>query len=245
MPQKKAKIEPIHIEEAARLLRLFNARPAPKLSQAKFGEKYEIGSQGVVWQYLNARIPLNVEQAVRFAKGLNCSVSDFSPRLAAELAELHIPFSGTSRDVLANLGSSLPYQPGAVHDLPILTLGEIMDGKHHDLQSISADRARVKVASGEFSEKCFAVEVADDSMAGGRAPIMRGGYAIIDPGVNPENEDVVLLYEPGNKPVIRRFLLDGGRFFVQATGSALPPREVSAEHIVGVVTDVTYRIRHR
>ena len=89
MSQKKAKIEPMHIEEAQRLRRLFDDRPMPRLSQAKFGEAFEIGSQGVVWQYLHARIPLNVEQAVRFARGLNCSVSDFSPRLAQELAALH------------------------------------------------------------------------------------------------------------------------------------------------------------
>lgn len=88
MNQKKAKIEPVHIEEAQRLRLLFDARPQPRLSQAKFGETFEIGSQGVVWQYLHARIPLNVEQAVRFARGLNCSVADFSPRLALELSAL-------------------------------------------------------------------------------------------------------------------------------------------------------------
>lgn len=81
---KKAKIERVHIEEAERLRALFNARPSPKLSQAKFGERFNIGSQAVVWQYLHARIPLNLEQAVRFAKGLDCPVAKFSPRLAAE-----------------------------------------------------------------------------------------------------------------------------------------------------------------
>lgn len=88
MSQKKAKIDPVHVEEAEKLRQLFQARPSPQLSQARFGEQNEIGSQGVVWQYLNARIPLNLEQAVRFARGLNCSVADFSPRLAAELASL-------------------------------------------------------------------------------------------------------------------------------------------------------------
>lgn len=85
--QKKAKIDQVHVDEAARLKALFEARPAPRMSQGKFGETFEIGSQALVWQYLNARIPLNLEQAVRFARGLACSVDDFSPRLAAELAE--------------------------------------------------------------------------------------------------------------------------------------------------------------
>lgn len=102
MSQKKAKIEQEHVEEAEKLRRIFEARPLPRLSQAKFGEQYEIGSQGVVWQYLNARIPLNVEQAVRFARGLNCAVADFSPRLAAELAALQEipPLSAAQRDAV-------------------------------------------------------------------------------------------------------------------------------------------------
>ncbi len=67
---KKSKIEPVHIEEAARLKRLFDARSTT--SQMKFGADNEIGSQGMVWQYLNARAPLNLDAALKFAKGLGC-----------------------------------------------------------------------------------------------------------------------------------------------------------------------------
>lgn len=86
--QRKAKIEQVHIEEAVRLRELFDNRPPPRLSQGKFGEEFEIGSQAVVWQYLNARIPLNLDKAVKFAKGLGCAVADFSPRLADDLIKL-------------------------------------------------------------------------------------------------------------------------------------------------------------
>ncbi len=81
---KKSKIEPVHIEESEKLKAIFNERN--KLSQMQFGEEFEIGSQGMVWQYLNARSPLNVEAALKFSRALGCPVSEFSPRLAGVLS---------------------------------------------------------------------------------------------------------------------------------------------------------------
>lgn len=80
---KKSKIEPFHIEESERLKALYNER-VKDLSQAEFGAKYDIGSQGMVWQYLNAKSPLNLLAATKFAQGIGCQISDFSERLAAE-----------------------------------------------------------------------------------------------------------------------------------------------------------------
>lgn len=74
-------------EDAARLKALFEARTEligkKLISQADFGEKYGIGSQGMVSQYLQARRPLNVDAAVAFAKGLGVSIEQFSPQLAS------------------------------------------------------------------------------------------------------------------------------------------------------------------
>ena len=83
---RNSKIEPIHREESARLKRLFKERSP--LSQEAFGEEYGIGTQGMVWQYLNARSPLNLSAAIKFASGLAVSVAEFSPRLAQELEQL-------------------------------------------------------------------------------------------------------------------------------------------------------------
>lgn len=71
-------------EDAARLKALFKTHT--KLSQMEFGQIYEIGTQGAVWQYLNGVTPLNLSAAIKFARGLGCSVGEFSPRLAAELS---------------------------------------------------------------------------------------------------------------------------------------------------------------
>lgn len=69
-------------EDAARLKALFANQ---RLSQEAFGERHHIGTQGVVWQYLNGKIPLNLNAALKFARGIGCDVAEFSPRLAEQL----------------------------------------------------------------------------------------------------------------------------------------------------------------
>jgi len=73
-----------------RLRKLFKERS--DMSQLEFGQAYEIGNQGMVWQYLNADKPkgsvLNVQAAIKFAKGLRCRVADFSPSIQAEIDKI-------------------------------------------------------------------------------------------------------------------------------------------------------------
>lgn len=75
------------LAEAAALKRLYDERVGDSMSQALFAETYDLGgTQGIVWQYLNGKIRLNLEAAIKFADGLKCDVADFSPRLAEILA---------------------------------------------------------------------------------------------------------------------------------------------------------------
>jgi transcriptional regulator with XRE-family HTH domain len=78
-------LEDWQVQDAARLKRLFESRS--ELSQLEFGSEFEIGSQGVVWQYLNGHIPLNLSAAIKFARGLGAAVKDFSPTLALQLGQ--------------------------------------------------------------------------------------------------------------------------------------------------------------
>lgn len=84
MVKKSTGLEQWQVEDAARLKRLFEARE-PKISQMKFGEDYGIGSQGMVWQYLSAARPLNIDAATKFALGLGVSIDDFSVEIAGQI----------------------------------------------------------------------------------------------------------------------------------------------------------------
>lgn len=84
MSRPSKTLEPWQLEDAERLKALYEARKG-KMSQEEFGNRFEIGSQGMVWQYLNARRALNIKAASGFARGLGVSVDAFSPRLAEEI----------------------------------------------------------------------------------------------------------------------------------------------------------------
>lgn len=72
-------------DDAARLKRIFNNAG---YSQAEFGDRFGIGNQAMVGQYLNADRPLNLKAAGKFASGLNCRIDDFSPELASQIRDL-------------------------------------------------------------------------------------------------------------------------------------------------------------
>ncbi|UEP42723.1 hypothetical protein [Burkholderia sp. B21-005] len=81
-PDEK-EVPPWQAEEAAALAKLFEERS--DLSQGEFGARYGIGTQGMVWQYLNGRRPLNIAAATAFSIGLGVKIPSFSPRLALDI----------------------------------------------------------------------------------------------------------------------------------------------------------------
>lgn len=83
MTEPSKKIEQWQQEDAGRLSALFKSKS--RLSQAEFGAQYEIGSQGMVWQYLSGRRPLNIKAAGAFARGLGVKIEDFSPEIAKQV----------------------------------------------------------------------------------------------------------------------------------------------------------------
>jgi len=84
---KQSVITPLHREESRKLRELWDAR-ANRITQAEFGQLYEIGSQAAVGQFLNGHAAISLKAAKGFAKGLECEISAFSERLAEEAASL-------------------------------------------------------------------------------------------------------------------------------------------------------------
>ena len=90
--RKRGTVTQEHREEASRLLAIWS-RLKPKLkergwgTQEKFGQQFGIGNQAAVASFLNARTALSLKAAAGFARGLDCKIADFSPRLAAVLNE--------------------------------------------------------------------------------------------------------------------------------------------------------------
>jgi len=84
MDPKKAVITAENLAESAKLAALYEQKRALLgFSQAEFGAENGIGTQGAVSACLNGTMAISLKAAIGFAKGLRCSVADFSPRLAA------------------------------------------------------------------------------------------------------------------------------------------------------------------
>lgn len=84
-----------------RLRKLFDQRAG--MSQLEFAERFGLGTQGMVWQYLSGYRPLNYEAAAKFAKGLNCRIDDFSPEMAEALREEILPVLGRTAKAAAKV----------------------------------------------------------------------------------------------------------------------------------------------
>lgn len=84
MPAKP--LTPEQKADADRLKAIFSKQR--ELTQAALADELGFSNQSAVSQYLNGKIPLNVDAAIKFAEKLCCSVSDFSPSIQKEIDKI-------------------------------------------------------------------------------------------------------------------------------------------------------------
>lgn len=120
-----------------------------------------------------------------------------------------------------------------VHEIPILTYGDIMENKHTS-DHPPTDATTVSVSTTDFSTRCFAVRLEDNSMQHYSPPLTRGMTLIFDPDAPATNESAALIHEPGGEVEVREVVVDGGATYVRVPGSQIPPRAILDEHIIGI-----------
>ncbi len=82
------------LEDAQKLRSIFERKKQEardrkeRFTQSTFAEQNNLSSANMVWQYLSAHRPLNMQAAASFARGLGVRVEEFSPVLAAQIAKL-------------------------------------------------------------------------------------------------------------------------------------------------------------
>lgn len=86
------------------LKRLYETKVPAGMSQEEFGQRYGIGTQGMVSQYLNGTRPLNFEAAAKFAKGLGVTIAEISPSMAKALRAEILPMLGKAAAIALILG---------------------------------------------------------------------------------------------------------------------------------------------
>lgn len=114
-PAKKQKRE-LYLEEAARLRAIWDATPN-RLSQAEFGEAFNIGGQSAVGNFLKGTSPLSLKAATGFARGLGVAIEQFSPRLAEEAKAIAVTINASrSSDELPAFARGPGTEPPKQHE---------------------------------------------------------------------------------------------------------------------------------
>lgn len=87
MPAKP--LTPEQKADAAELMKLFKEKAAEekagRLTQATLADDLGYTTQSAVSQYLNGKVPLNIDASIKFATRFGCRVSDFSPSIQQEI----------------------------------------------------------------------------------------------------------------------------------------------------------------
>lgn len=79
-------------EEADRLKARFKG-----VNRAEFARVHKInGGDAFIYQHINGRRPMNLESALKYAKGFNVQLEEISPRLAAEVVNANKHLNNSS-----------------------------------------------------------------------------------------------------------------------------------------------------
>lgn len=189
---EKQKIETWQTEDAARLKRLFKEKS--ELSQEEFGAKYDIGSQGMVWQYLNGRSPLNLAAAIKFASGLKVKISDFSPTLARELEPV------SKEDLLNESNITL----AKIGDRRIPLIDYVQAGKWTEVVNSNqlSNASDWLLTDLDLSDNAFALEIKGESML---PRFKEGDRIIVDPTVHPLPGDFVVAKNGEHEATFKKY----------------------------------------
>lgn len=131
MGTRNAKITDETKAEAQKLRAIWE-RADGRLNQTLFGETFQIGGQSAVGQFLRGDLPLSAKAAAGFARGLGCTIWDFSPRLAKEISEwaqaLGAPPESAGRSIAAAAENRTDYKalkPVKPWPLPTVSMDDL------------------------------------------------------------------------------------------------------------------------
>lgn len=226
------------LEDAKRLKALYESKKK-ELGVTQYTIADDLGiTQGAVGHYLNGRNALNVEVASGFARLLQVSISDFSPSIAAKVAEQAASLNGESN---------------------VKYIGEYRPGKRYPVLS--------SVQAGAWSEACepytlkeidlwldsdahiqgdaFWLKVEGDSMT---APvglsIPEGTFVLFDTGREPINGSLVIAkLSDSNEATFKKLIIDGGQRYLKGLNPAWPLVPVNGNcRVIGVAIETKLRL---
>ena len=203
------------------------------LTQAEFGKLYDLGKQANVGHYLKARNPLNLKAATAFAQHLQCEISEFSPRLYAELRSLQ-PTEGEEGGQRIPASTGHAYSDTTLARAPVVEWARLGEDVLKDPRELGGAEVLDYVQIGTPGKRAKLVPIVDDSLA---PRLIVGDMVAIDPDNKSPKRGQVTLFRStvDGEFFLRRFQPLAGPDFeaVDAKGAAMDSKRHGLE-IVGV-----------
>lgn len=206
---KDAELTDENRAESARLKELY-LKANHGMSQTAFGAAYDIGNQGAVWQCLNGKgMPISLKAARGFARGLNCDIADFSPRLAAEAA-MNAEFAPTQEEEF----------------VPVKRVNVRLGAGHGEQAQIEELVGHLKFTKsflrscGVSAPSARVVEVKGPSME----PTIRDGAVLLVSTTNrePVNNAIFALARPDEGLIVKRLVRLGKEWVARSDNREYP-----------------------
>ena len=179
-------------------------KKAEGLSQEIFGDTHGIGSQAAVGFFLNGKSALSMKAAVGFAQGLNCTIAEFSPRLA-KLAADNAAVAESGEQAASRMSNVIPSDIGVIR-IPVISYVQagVWTEAVENFQPGDADDWLFTAES--HSKHTFALEIKGPSMLPEFKP---GDKVIIDPDVAPNPGDYVVAKNGHEEATFKKYRLRG------------------------------------
>ena len=202
-------------------------------------------SQGTVSQYMNGKIPLNLKSALKFARALRCSVSDFSPRLAHELPS-DLPSSAIAPAVYGQGAGGV--EPSNVAPGPAISRQRvplISSVQAGDFTTVvdnlhPGDAERWIDVTVPVNRYTFALRVSGDSM---EPDFPAGMILVVEPEMEANPGDFIIAKNGSEEATFKQLVKDGGDWWLKPLNPRYPLKPLEGCTIVGVVRQVVRTFR--
>lgn len=244
---KKYELTPEQKADAARLKTLWDAR-APKISQMQFALDNDLGTQGNVGHILNARSPLNLVTATKFAKGLGVSIRDFSPSLAEKIEQASIVNTNSPQESTQIVQSNVISSGRKITSVPRISWVKAGAFECSNYTDETSEPDYYVETTARVSSRAFALTVDNDSMTdldGGPYSFPEGSDIICDPDKECTVGSFVIAKDTRTqKTTFKKLTSDGLHLYLSPLNKRYNPIPIDNEHIrlIAKVMDTSIKL---
>lgn len=227
--------------ECARLKAIFEKRQKEARDQGARMTQETLGNsigwrsgQSAVNQYLNGKVPLNLEALLKFAAELRFSPGEVSPRLASEIAGLTMTAEKRPAPTTALIASNVQGDPQQVKEGSVPVVGKAMLGPDGYFEATEYPVGHGEGYLNIFStdENAYGLRVVGHSM---KPRIKHNEFVLIEPNKEYVAGDEVLIKTVNGQAMIKEFVyFRDGQYRFDSVNDAFDPIYLVGEEIVSI-----------